>query len=437
MTTKDSEDLTSVGPGTVMGEFMRQYWLPALMSSELKPDGAPVRLMLLGEKLIAFRDTDGRVGVMDHRCPHRCASLFLGRNEENGLRCVYHGWKFDVEGNCIDMASVPAHQDFKSKVKAKAYKATERNGVVWVYMGKRAKAPPMPGIEVLQLPEEDVSVIAALRECNWLQGLEGDIDTSHFGFLHAGHIKPEQLAPDHPFRGAVFHRAPELKAIETPWGTSYGAYRPADGGGTYWRTANFLFPFYTQQPQGDFATNVHVRAWVPIDDHNMMFWNFVWKRPMPDRVVGKDGKPLTGVSLGFEYLPNTTDWLGRWRLTSNPRNDWNIDREGQANNISYTGISNIHMQDQAVTESMGPITDHEFEHLAPTDIMIVKTRRHILETARDFAEGKGAPPCLDDPETYLKARSGFFVADPKTEWQDAYAANLKDMVRPAMKHAAE
>jgi len=437
MTTKDSEDLTRVGPGTVMGEFMRQYWLPALMSSELKPDGAPVRLMLLGEKLIAFRDTDGRVGVMDHRCPHRCASLFLGRNEENGLRCVYHGWKFDVEGNCIDMASVPAHQDFKSKVKAKAYKATERNGVVWVYMGKRAKAPPMPGIEVLQLPEEDVSVIAALRECNWLQGLEGDIDTSHFGFLHAGHIKPEQLAPDHPFRGAVFHRAPELKAIETPWGTSYGAYRPADGGGTYWRTANFLFPFYTQQPQGDFATNVHVRAWVPIDDHNMMFWNFVWKRPMPDRVVGKDGKPLTGVSLGFEYLPNTTDWLGRWRLTSNPRNDWNIDREGQANNISYTGISNIHMQDQAVTESMGPITDHEFEHLAPTDIMIVKTRRHILETARGFAEGKGAPPCLDDPETYLKARSGFFVADPKTEWQDAYAANLKDMVRPAMKHAAE
>ena len=132
MTIKDSEDLTRVGPGTVMGEFMRQYWLPALMSSELKPDGAPVRLMLLGEKLIAFRDTDGRVGVMDHRCPHRCASLFLGRNEENGLRCVYHGWKFDVEGNCIDMASVPAHQDFKSKVKAKAYKATERNGVVWV-----------------------------------------------------------------------------------------------------------------------------------------------------------------------------------------------------------------------------------------------------------------------------------------------------------------
>src|SRR5579862_7957690 len=151
MRRKDSEDLVRVGPGTVMGGLMREYWLPAAMSSELEADGAPVRLLLLGERLIAFRDSSGRVGVMDQRCPHRCASLFLGRNEENGLRCVYHGWKFDVEGNCVDMASVPAHQDFKSKVKAKAYKAAERNGVIWVYMGKRASAPPLPGLEVLQL----------------------------------------------------------------------------------------------------------------------------------------------------------------------------------------------------------------------------------------------------------------------------------------------
>ena len=436
-TSKDSEDLTRVGSGTVMGEFMRQYWLPAAMSSELKPDGAPVRLMLLGEKLIAFRDSSGRVGIMDHRCPHRCASLFLGRNEDSGIRCIYHGWKFDVDGNCLDMPSVPAHQEFKSKVKAKAYRVVERHGVVWVHMGKSTEAPAFPGLEVLGLPEGEVAVLCALRECNWLQGLEGDIDTSHFGFLHAGHIAAERLPPDHPFRGAVFHRAPDLKVTETPWGTSYGAYRPADGGGIYWRTANFLFPCWTQQPQGDFATNVHARAWVPLDDHHLMFWNFVWKRPMPDRSTATDGRKLTGIGLGFEYLPNTTDWLGRWRLVANERNDWNLDRAAQSRNESYSGIANIHMQDQAVTESMGPITDQEFEHLAPTDIMIARTRRHILQTARAFAAQSATPPGLDDPEVYMKARSGFFVADPGAEWQEAYAANLRSAVRPGARHAAE
>src|ERR1700754_4060970 len=157
-TAAEGTELTRVGPGTVMGELMRQYWIPAAMSSELKVDGEPMRLMLLGEKLIAFRDSSGRVGVMDHRCPHRCASLFLARNEGNGLRCVYHGWKFDAAGNCVDMPSVPAHQDFKAKVKAKAYQVTERAGVVWVYMGAAAEAPPFPGLETLLVPDEEVGV---------------------------------------------------------------------------------------------------------------------------------------------------------------------------------------------------------------------------------------------------------------------------------------
>src|SRR5215470_17925507 len=157
-TAAEGAELTRVGPGTVMGELMRQYWIPAALSSELKVDGAPLRLMLLGEKLIAFRDSAGRVGVMDHRCPHRCASLFLGRNEENGLRCVYHGWKFDVAGNCVDMPSVPVQQDFKEKVKAKAYPATERAGLVWVYMGSAAEAPPFPEIEAALLPDSELTV---------------------------------------------------------------------------------------------------------------------------------------------------------------------------------------------------------------------------------------------------------------------------------------
>jgi phthalate 4,5-dioxygenase oxygenase subunit len=279
MTTQlEGTELTRVGPATMMGELMRQYWIPACLSSELMRDGAPLRLMLLGEKLIGFRDSADRVGVMDHRCPHRCASLFLGRNEEHGLRCVYHGWKFDTEGNCVDMPSVPPSQDFKHKVKAKAYKTTERAGLVWVYMGARAEAPPIPALETLLVPEDEIGVTCIQRDCNYLQALEGDIDTSHFGFLHAGHIDPNDLPEDHPIRHKITNRAPEYHIADSPWGTQYAAYRSAGPGRTYWRFANFLFPFWTQQPQGEFARLVHARAWVPLDDHHTMFYYLWWKR---------------------------------------------------------------------------------------------------------------------------------------------------------------
>src|SRR5271169_6437762 len=172
----EGRELTQVGAGTVMGELMRQYWIPVAQSAELVRDGAPIRLMLLGEKLIAFRDSAGRVGVMDHRCPHRCASLFLGRNEEGGIRCIYHGWKFDVAGNCVDMASVPPHQDFKHKVKAKAYRTVERAGLVWVHMGSAAELPGLPALDILDVPADEISVSLIQRDCNYLQALEGDID---------------------------------------------------------------------------------------------------------------------------------------------------------------------------------------------------------------------------------------------------------------------
>jgi phthalate 4,5-dioxygenase oxygenase subunit len=211
----ESKRLTETGPGTLMGELIRQYWLPALKSSELVADGDPVRLMLLGEKLIAFRDSSGRVGVMDHRCPHRCASLFFGRNEEDGIRCVYHGWKFDVDGNCLDMANVPPHQDFKKKVKAKAYKAAERAGVVWVYMGDAETLPGLPELEAINLPEEELTVTFVQRECNWPQAMEGDIDTSHFSFLHFGSVAPDDLAEAEMARTITTDRAPEYAFTET------------------------------------------------------------------------------------------------------------------------------------------------------------------------------------------------------------------------------
>ena len=214
--------LTRVGPGTPLGTLMREDWVPALLSSELVADGAPVRLRLLGENLIGFRDTSGRVGIMDHRCPHRCASMFFGRNEENGLRCAYHGWKFDVDGNCLDMPNVPKHQAFPQKVKAKAYPSVERNGLVWTYMGAREVPPPMPCFEAAMLPVEQMNLFMVQRECNWLQALEGDVDTSHFGFLHIGAVDGQAgRAPARHRRIAQRQTAQNLGIAPAPDGDTF------------------------------------------------------------------------------------------------------------------------------------------------------------------------------------------------------------------------
>lgn len=430
---QDSADLTRVGPGTVMGEFMRQYWIPCALSSELSVDGAPMRLPLMGEKLIAFRDSSGKVGIMDQRCPHRCASLFLGRNEENGLRCVYHGWKFDAEGNCVDMPSVPDGETLKHKIKAKAYKVQERNGLVWVYMGANAP-PPLPAIEANLLPEDQISYAFVYRDCNWLQALEGDIDTSHFGFLHAGTIDVEELDESHPFYATTVNRAPQYEVADTPWGTSYGAYRNLPKGGTYWRTANFMFPFWTQNPAGQFPNHVHARAWVPIDDERMMFINIYWKGALTGRGNPKlkSGETLDkGYSLENNHIPNTTDWYGRWRLRETEANDWEIDREAQRTGVNYTGMMNIHLQDHAITESMGHITDHAWEHLTAADLMIARTRRRVLRAAREFAATGAPPPGVADPDVFLQSRAGYFVADEGVAWQAAYEENIAQVVRPA------
>ncbi|MEI9927392.1 MAG: Rieske 2Fe-2S domain-containing protein [Sphingomonas sp.] len=420
---------------------MRQYWIPCALSSELAADGAPMRLPLLGEKLIAFRDSSGRVGIMDHRCPHRCASLFLGRNEKDGLRCVYHGWKFDTAGNCVDMPSVPEGEALKHKIHAKAYKAAERNGMIWVYMGPNQEAPPpLPQIEPNLLPEGEAVYSMVFRSCNWLQALEGEIDTSHFGFLHMGAVASEELDESHRLFGPTVDRAPQYEVIETPWGTSYGAFRHLPQGGVYWRTANFLFPFWTQNPAGPISKYVHARAWVPIDDTRTMFVNMHWKeaRERPPQPPLKSGRELdVGYQTFDNLLPNTTDWYGRWRLQENESNDWMIDREAQSTGVSYTGIGNIHLQDQSVTESMGPITDHRWEHLTSADLMIARTRRRILRAARAFRETGAPPPGIADPEVLLQARGGHFVAEEGKSWQDAYAENLATVERPVEKLAGD
>ena len=428
MKSADSQDMTRVGPGTVMGEFMRQYWMPALQSKELVADGDPVRIMLLCEKLIAFRDTQGRVGIMDQRCPHRCASLFLGRNEESGIRCVYHGWKFDVEGNCLEMPNVPEDFRFEPRVKAKAYKTHEANGLVWVYMGPdQNNPPPLPHIEAAM--SEDAEIWCLMRDCNWMQALEGDIDTSHVGFLHVGSLTVDDIEEDHPMRPTILNRAPEYKVQPSDWGVMYGGYRLNDDGRMSWRVAHYMFPFWTQTPNNRFHTRAIARAWVPIDDeHSMLF----------DITCGSDeGNPAykskrkTGELLfeEFEYVPNGTGFYERWRSVDDAANDWGIDRESQRSGEQYTGIANITLQDQAVTESMGPITDHSFEHLAPSDAMVARTRRRVLLAARALREEGTVPPGVNEPEIFFQARAGSFLHDADASLDDAYSAALSQAER--------
>jgi phthalate 4,5-dioxygenase len=331
------------------------------------------------------------------------------------------------------MPSLPPHQDFRQKVKAKAYRAAERAGVVWVHMGAADKAPPFPKLETLVVPDEEVGVNFVMRSCNYLQALEGDIDTSHFGFLHAGHLEPGDVPDGHPIAHTVAIRAPQYHVSDTPWGTTYAAYRDAGANQTYWRFANFLFPFWTQQPQGEFGEHVHARAWVPLDDEHTMFVSIWWRkgsaslaRPRPPLKGGKAmGRP------NDEFMPNTSDWLGRWRLAANEGNDWQLDRDAQDSKTLYSGINNIHLQDQAVTESMGAITEHAFEHLGPSDQMITRTRRRLLQAARALRDQGVPPPGAVDPEVFRGARSGFFTSGETRPWQEIYDRQLSDAVRPA------
>jgi phenylpropionate dioxygenase-like ring-hydroxylating dioxygenase large terminal subunit len=225
---KDNERVTLVARGTPMGDLMREYWVPALLSSELpQPDCEPVRVLLLGERLIAFRDSGGKVGLIDNACPHRGASLFFGRNEANGLRCVYHGWKFDAAGRCTDMPNEPPESQFRDKIRTTAYPCVERAGIVWAYLGARVLPPPLPDIEANQLPEGEYQVGATKRDCNWLQALEGDIDDSHVAYLHFGSVDPDSMPEDTFLKYATENRGMRFAVEDTEYGVLGASYQPA------------------------------------------------------------------------------------------------------------------------------------------------------------------------------------------------------------------
>ena len=411
LTREENEIMCRVGPGTVMGAFMRQYWVPVGLSRELpEADGAPLRVRILGEDLIAFRNSSGQVGLLAHSCPHRGASLFFGRNEEDGLRCVYHGWKFDVSGQCVDMPSEPAESNFKSKVRATAYPCIERGGLIWAYMGPRDTPPPLPHLEANMLPDGEWSVNATLRNCSYFQALEGDIDTSHAQFLHHGSIRAQDARPGTFLYYRLNDRAPRYAVVDTPFGTMYGAYRPAEEDSNYWRIAVYLFPYFVIVPTGLLGHQVSMRAWVPMDDEHTMFITMSRRALDRGQRVREDGANQAAV-----YVQNTSGWLGRFNLAINAENDYLIDREKQRRKESFTGIQGVSQQDHAVTESEGPIFDRSKEHLGTSDTMIVRTRRRLIDAARDFAATGATPPGVDDPEIFA-VRGGGTIITRDADW---------------------
>jgi len=389
---------------------MRQYWVPAALSSELpEPDGAPLRVRLLGEDLIAFRVSSGAVGLIQNSCPHRGASLFYGRNEAEGLRCVYHGWKFDVGGRCVDMPIEPAESNFKQKVRAVTYPCVERGGLIWTYLGPRPTPPPMPELEATMLTDNRIQVYQ--RDCNWMQALEGDIDTGHTVYLHLGGVDASEVPPDSWARYALADRAPRYEVTDTDSGVMYGAYRPAEADTNYWRIANFLFPFYAMIPTGVLGLEVRVRAWVPMDDAHTLAFLITHGAPPPPRNAGRQAVAPP------ETLPNTTDWYGRFRCAADGTNDYLIDRKAQKT-VSFTGIGSIHLQDHAVTESMGPVYDRTREHLGTSDAMVIRTRKRLLDAARALRDRGQIPPGVDDPRVYA-VRSGGVVLPRGADWIEA------------------
>jgi phthalate 4,5-dioxygenase oxygenase subunit len=423
LSREENELIARVGPGTPMGNLMRQYWLPAMVSSELPtPDCDPVRLKLLGEQLIAFRDSNGQVGLLANNCPHRGASLFFGRNEESGLRCVYHGWKFDVEGSCIDMPNEPAESDFRTRVRAVAYPTRERGGVVWAYMGPRTQPPPLPDLEPNMRTDMDLSVYVSQQESNWLQVLEGDIDTVHAGFLHSGSVTPEERQPGSHTQYMIKDRTARFELVDTDCGALSGAYRAGPPGMTYWRLAYFLFPIYDMPAPGLLGHKIGCICRVPMDDEHTL--SFFMSAQAPANGGGSR-------DFGNPTLPNTSDWLGRFRTVASAQNDFLIDREIQRRNKGRFGYSGIPggaaMQDAAVTWSMGSIYDRTRERLGSTDAMIIRVRRRLISAARGLAERGTTPPGVDNPEVY-RVRSGGVFLPQDANWLEATADLRKAFV---------
>lgn len=416
LTSADNELLTRTGAGTAMGEYFRRFWQPVALSRELpQPDCAPIRVQVLGEPLLAFRDAQGRVGLIAPYCAHRGADLFFGRNEEGGIRCIYHGWKYDVSGKCVELPNVPPGSAYHGKTSIKAYPTREFGDIVWAYLGPPERMPgSIPQLEFGLLPASHRYVTKRLQQCNWAQSMEGALDTAHFSFLHmpapgvASNQNPAAAADERRLRWLRDDPLPQFTVIEHDVGFAIGGSRRADGDELYWRATQFMLPAHSVTPSAMPGETYYGYSWVPITDEACWIYVYAWhpERPIPDEERARYIKGGYGqfAELGSGYVP-----------LRNRRNDYLIDREEQKHR-SFTGVRGIAEQDAMAQDSQGLIADRTREHLTATDAAIVRFRRIMLEGARALRDGK-EPAAAQRHESY-RLRCGGAVAPSSLSFEE-------------------
>ena len=403
LSVKDNELLTQIGPGTPMGGLFRRFWLPALLSSELpEPDGEPVRLKLLGEELITYRDTEGRVGCIDAYCPHRGAPMFFGRNEESGLRCIYHGWKFNVNGDCVHMPNCVEGDSYREKIKITAYPAIEGGGLIWIFMGPKEKTPPPPGFDWFSNPSSWTHAAKYIYHSNYMQAIEGDFDPSHGAFLHST-LDGNVSNPANKFTGITSRPVgtspeyvpPEPEPVEYACGVGTtrrrGSTTSNGGSGVSW-----LMPCFDPvglASSGTYPLNIKV----PADDEHTIYFRIRWnpESPLTEQQIW---------DLRIGGLINPPQEPGTFLYKDNIFNDYNIDRIKQKQ-FTFSGMSMTAVQDTALQENQwGPISNRWKEHLVSTDKIIIRVRQRLLDTARALMEGQ-EPSEPWKPEGYTFANT--------------------------------
>jgi phthalate 4,5-dioxygenase len=420
LSREDNELLTRVGPDTAMGELIRRYWIPVLASGELAAGGRVKRVALLGERLIAYRTPGGQPGLIGEFCPHRGASLYFGRVEDTGMRCVYHGWQFGLDGQCLDMPAEPRESSFAAKVCHVAYPCVERGGVLWTYMGPPT-APALPDLEWTLLPQDHVFISKRVQDCNWVQALEGGIDSSHISFLHAPIRHTDSAVTEEMDRasfgvGAAVEtgdRAPRFEVIDTDYGVLIGARRVQPDGRWYWRVTQFLLPFHTMPPTDVAERVVQSHIWVPMDDTHVVNWMVTWH---PDRPLTPEEIALHKSGKGAhvcEYLPATSEPYGDVRTAANRDNDYLMDWAAHRTRM-FCGIPGFGVQDQAIQESQGPLVDRTKEHLGTSDSAIIHVRKRLMDAARALRDHGAPPPGLDAAS--FTVRSAAAVLPPGADW---------------------